>query len=104
MADIAQNDIFSRLDFQGVIFTINRMFSFLKFFRKKPSMGEAGERLAERFLKKKGYRLVERNWRRKAGEVDLLMQDGEVLVVVEVKSRASDWWRFEFVPADSVEN
>ncbi len=58
----------------------------------KPSRGESGERLAERFLKRdKGYRLVARNWRNprdRREEVDLVMRDGEILVFVEVKTRS----------------
>ena len=48
--------------------------------------GRRGERYAERYLKKKGYRLAERNLRRKAGEIDLVMWDGEDLVIVEVRT------------------
>lgn len=50
-------------------------------------LGKEGERLAERYLHKKGYRLVERNYRCKAGELDLIVLDRGVIVFVEVKTR-----------------
>jgi putative endonuclease len=50
-------------------------------------LGKEGERLAERFLEKKGYRLLERNYRCTAGELDLVVLDRRVIVFVEVKTR-----------------
>lgn len=53
--------------------------------------GRRGERAAERYLRKaKGYRTVTRNWRLGKGEIDLVCLDREVLVFVEVKTRAAD--------------
>jgi len=53
-------------------------------------LGKRGESVAERHLIKKGYRLVERNYRCPAGEVDLIVLDGRVIVFVEVKTRSGD--------------
>ena len=50
-------------------------------------LGKEGERLAERYLQKKGYKLVERNYRCTAGELDLIVLDQRVVVFVEVKTR-----------------
>ena len=50
-------------------------------------LGKQGERIAELFLKKKGFKLVERNYRCAAGELDLIMLDQRVIVFVEVKTR-----------------
>jgi putative endonuclease len=50
-------------------------------------LGREGERVAERYLKKKGYTLVERNYRCRGGEVDLIVLDRRVIVFVEVKTR-----------------
>ena len=47
-------------------------------------LGQQGEEVAERFLRKKGYKLVERNYRCAAGEVDLIVLDHRVIVFVEV--------------------
>ena len=56
--------------------------------------GEAGERVAERYLRReKGFKRIARNWRNpqdRREEIDLVMKDGEVLVFVEVKTRAMD--------------
>jgi putative endonuclease len=56
----------------------------------KQALGREGERLAELFLKKKGYKLVERNYRCRGGEVDLILLDRKVVVFVEVKTRTDD--------------
>jgi putative endonuclease len=50
-------------------------------------LGKEGERLAEQYLRKKGYKLVERNYRCTAGELDLIVLDQRVVVFVEVKTR-----------------
>lgn len=49
--------------------------------------GEEGEGVAARFLTQRGYRIVERNYRTKRGEIDLIAYDGNTLVFIEVKSR-----------------
>lgn len=50
--------------------------------------GADAERLAERFLEARGLRLVERNYRCRFGEIDLVMREGETLVFVEVRLRS----------------
>src|SRR5438876_11445110 len=50
-------------------------------------LGEEGERAAARFLEARGYRILERNYRTRRGEIDLIAEDGRVLVFVEVKVR-----------------
>jgi len=49
--------------------------------------GQAGESAAEIYLRRKGYRIVARNLRTSVGELDLVAEDGQVLVFVEVKAR-----------------
>jgi len=53
--------------------------------------GRRGEDLAHRYLERRGMRVVARNWRPSAGpgEIDLVAWDGDTLVFVEVKARAS---------------
>ena len=51
--------------------------------------GIVGEALAVDFLVKKGYRIIERNYRYERGEIDLIAEDGAQLVFVEVKARRS---------------
>ena len=49
--------------------------------------GEAAEALACRYLEQQGLVLMERNYRCRTGEVDLIMRDGDCIVFVEVRSR-----------------
>lgn len=49
--------------------------------------GKEGEELAASFLSRKGYQLLERNYRHKKAEIDLIALHGNVLAIVEVKSR-----------------
>jgi len=51
--------------------------------------GQRGEDFAVRFLNKKGYRVIERNYRCIFGEIDLIARDKDEIVFVEVKSRRS---------------
>lgn len=53
-------------------------------------IGDAGQRKAERFLKKLGYKIIDRNFRSKFGEIDLIAVKEGTLVFIEVKARASD--------------
>ena len=53
----------------------------------RQQLGAAGERAAERFLRRRGYTIVERNYRCPLGEVDLVALDGRTVVFVEVKTR-----------------
>ena len=52
-------------------------------------LGETGEELAAEFLISKEYRIMARNLRLKTGEIDILAQGDDSLVVVEVKTRTS---------------
>jgi putative endonuclease len=66
--------------------------SLRRLFRKERTPGERGERIAEKHLKKQGYKRIARNLRIRAGEIDLLMldPDGRTLVFVEVKTARAD--------------
>jgi len=56
----------------------------------KKTLGKEGEDRAARFLAKKGYKILERNYSTRSGEIDLVaLHNGEV-VFVEVKTRTSD--------------
>ena len=48
--------------------------------------GQEGERLAARFLEKQGFRILDRNYRNRLGEIDILAEDRGTLVFVEVRT------------------
>ncbi len=56
----------------------------------KAEIGKAGEDAAAKFLRKKGFRILARNWRHKQWELDMVCQDGDTHVFVEVKTRKMD--------------
>jgi putative endonuclease len=58
--------------------------------RQKGSLGAYGESVAARHLTEQGMVVLDRNWRCDAGEIDLVLRDGPVLVVCEVKTRRGD--------------
>jgi putative endonuclease len=57
--------------------------------RDKKELGKRGEELALRFLKRSGYKIIERNYVCKLGEMDIIAQEKDTLVFVEVKTRTS---------------
>ena len=67
---------------------------------QKQILGREGERIAEAYLRKKGYRVVERNYHCPVGELDLVVLDRRVIVFVEVKTRTDE--RFG-APLESVD-
>ncbi|MBA2698019.1 MAG: YraN family protein [Nocardioidaceae bacterium] len=56
---------------------------------RRKALGDFGERLAARRLNETGYSLLDRNWRCRDGEIDIVALDGDVLVVCEVKTRST---------------
>jgi len=52
--------------------------------------GQHGESMAAQYLQQAGYTILHRNYRYKRAEVDIIAQKGDLLVFVEVKTRASD--------------
>ncbi len=56
---------------------------------RSQKFGKKNEELAIGFLKRLGYRVLERNFRTPMGEVDIIARDGDTLVFVEVKARRS---------------
>ncbi|MCS7083075.1 MAG: YraN family protein [Bacteroidetes bacterium] len=58
--------------------------------RRNPrELGRQGEALAAAYLERKGWRILDRNYRFERAEVDLVATDGREIVFVEVKTRAS---------------
>ena len=54
------------------------------------SLGSGGEDLAAAWYEDQGYEVLERNWRRREGEVDLIVRRGRTVAFCEVKTRSSD--------------
>lgn len=63
------------------------------------TLGKSGENYACLELERRGYAILERRYRTRAGEIDVIARDGEMLVFVEVKARRSA--RFGY-PAEAV--
>lgn len=67
--------------------------SFMKFFKSKnnTTLGELGESIATKYLKKSGYKILETNFKndfgKRLGEIDIIAQNDNELVFVEVKTR-----------------
>lgn len=57
--------------------------------RAKDGVGRYGERVAVRYLLDAGLVILDRNWRCREGELDIVARDGRVLVFCEVKTRSS---------------
>lgn len=53
----------------------------------RAAIGRIGEETACRLLETAGYAIMDRNWRCKLGELDIVARQGEVLVIVEVRTR-----------------
>jgi len=60
------------------------------------TVGKDGEDLAVNFLKKKGYKIIERNFRTSFGEIDIIAKDGEIIVFTEVKTRTDETFGHPF--------
>jgi putative endonuclease len=56
----------------------------------KDELGRLGEDLATDHLRRQGLTILERNYRCRIGEIDIVARDGEVLVICEVKTRTTD--------------
>ncbi|WP_078311109.1 MULTISPECIES: YraN family protein [unclassified Mycobacterium] len=65
----------------------------------RAQIGSRGEDLAADYLREDGFAILDRNWRCRYGELDIIAADGEVLVFVEVKTRTG---RAFGTPAEAV--
>lgn len=63
-------------------------------------LGLGGERKACRYLKRSGYKIVEKNYKHPFGEVDIIARKGEILAFIEVKTRLSDIYG---IPSEAVD-
>lgn len=68
----------------------------------KKEIGDYGETLARRYLRRRLYRIVETNYKTKHGEIDIIAQKGRYIVFVEVKSRKEEYTETYGRPAAAV--
>lgn len=66
----------------------------------RPALGRAGEDVATAFYLRNGFRVLDRNFRCKAGEIDLVVRRGSLVVFCEVKTRSRT---AHGVPAEAVD-
>lgn len=59
-------------------------------FLKTKTIGNFGENEAEKFLRKNGYKILERNYTTKLGEIDIIAQKDNYICFVEVKTRSNE--------------
>lgn len=64
-------------------------------------LGKKGEETARRYLKKHGWKILEKNWENPFGEVDIIARKGDVYAFIEVKTRLSDNYG---LPSEAVTN
>lgn len=57
--------------------------------KNKRQFGNVGEEISCNYLEKKGYKIIERNFNSRQGEIDIIAKDGEEYVFIEVKTRSS---------------
>lgn len=72
----------------------------MKGYKKK--LGQWGEELAVKYLLRRGYKVIERHWQKREGEIDIIAFDLQVncLVFIEVKTRTSDSFG---IPEESID-
>lgn len=58
--------------------------------RDRKNKGDLGEQKVAEFLERRGYRILERNYRCPLGEMDIIALEGKIVVFVEVKTRSSE--------------
>ncbi len=72
---------------------------------KEKSIGEQGEQIAANYLKKKGFKIMETNFKnpfgRRLGEIDIIARKSKELIFVEVKSRVMDNYN-DILPEESI--
>ncbi len=66
---------------------------------EKQKIGKLGEDIAVKYLEKHGYKILNRNYRKPLGEIDIIVQENQELVFVEVKTQNQE---FEWRPEENI--
>ena len=69
---------------------------------QKNIYGKRSEIIASEFLKNKGYKILEVNYKNKVGEIDVIAKDKDYIVFVEVKARTSQKFGHSFEAIDEI--
>lgn len=72
-------------------FIVERLKEYANLSFKRIKTGQSGEDLAAKYLRNKGYKIIQRNYRTKSGEIDLIAKYKNVLIFTEVKTRKSNF-------------
>lgn len=72
----------------------------MKIYIKK-ELGNIGEQIASEYLKKQNYKILERNFFCKQGEIDIIAKDKQEIVFIEVKTRTNTKFGY---PSEAVDN
>ncbi|HEY4521207.1 MAG TPA: YraN family protein [Candidatus Paceibacterota bacterium] len=70
---------------------------------KQQKRGETGESVAEIFLKRKGYKIVRKNFRKPWGEIDIIAEKGNTVRFVEVKTVSRESYELSHNPEELVD-
>lgn len=70
---------------------------------EKQNTGQLGEDIAAKYLEKHGYRILERNYRKPWGEIDIVTQQNDELIFIEVKTQSASWRKeLEWRPEENI--
>ena len=67
----------------------------------RTGLGKAGEQLVADYLKKQGFTILEHNYRKPFGEIDLIATNHELVIFVEVKTRSKNYFNLSQVVVPS---
>jgi len=70
---------------------------------KKQKLGKFAEKVAENYLKGEGFKILEKNFRKPWGEIDIIAKIGDALVFVEVKANSQEFRSEDFSPETRVD-